>query len=114
MSRMLSNPSVERREETRSGGRSKPLGQSRLKFCRQTGAAATHRINSCTPQVPKTAARISDKVARDKDSLFRNFREALEASKAYHRSALKPRQADIIRGERAPERSIVDTTVISS
>ena len=114
MSRMMSNQSVERREGPRSRGAGKPLGQHRPKFCQQAGVAATHRMNSVTPQLPRTAIRTSDKVARDKDSLFRHFREAIAASKAYHRSAIKSRPGDVVRGERAPARSIIDTTIISS
>ena len=57
--------------------------------------------------------RTSSRAAQD--SLLRSFRDGMEASQgAFNQSALKPRPVDIIRGERDPEQSVIETTAISS
>ena len=113
ISRMVPYQGGRSRGGVRSIGGGRAPGQQRPKFHRQPGAASAHRVSSITPQDPRTAARTSSRAGQD--SLFRSFKDAMEASKgAFNRSVLKPRPADVIRGGRDPAQSVVGTTVISS
>ena len=79
MSGMVRNRSVGLRGGTRSQAGGKLQGQARPKFYRHAGVAAAHRGTSATPQGPRTVMRTSDKAGQD--SLLRNFKDAMEASK---------------------------------